>query len=345
MLMKRTAQGIIEIGQKLIEVKKRLGHGRFLDWLSAEFDWHRDTANKFMHVAERFDSRQMSKISTFAPSALYVLAAPSTPETARQEALERASSGESITYKTAKEIKHKYTSPSTQTREVRSSEAVERTEDRGQKTEEQFSRVPSESSEPKVIPSAQPRHRARQPERQGPEILAIRPNEALQSPTVPSAQTRASTKPSNPETQLVQPLSWWQLEQKHLLYCGSPSSPRFQERLPGQVALSLAFPPSQIDWPHTLSPQIKSALSLFTIYQDQDLTSFRGLVRASLELYTEGEEIVVFSFLPDPELLLLAHKLGCRCFVAEPDAARCDAALATWKQTGAKFQKLSGLRF
>ena len=68
MLMKRTAQGIIEIGQKLIEVKKRLGHGRFLDWLSAEFDWHRDTANKFMHVAERFDSRQMSKFSTFAPS-------------------------------------------------------------------------------------------------------------------------------------------------------------------------------------------------------------------------------------------------------------------------------------
>ncbi len=344
MLMKRTAQGIIEIGQKLIEVKKRLGHGRFLDWLEAEFEWTERTARNFMRVAEVFKSENFSDLQ-LAPSALYLLASPSIPEVVREEALERASTGESITYKTAKEIKHKYTSPSTQTREVRSSEAIGRTGDRGQKTKEQFSRAPSESPDPLVIPSAQPRHRARQAERQGPEILAIRPNEALQSPTVPSAQTRARTKPSFPETQLVQPGSWWQLEQKHLLYCGSPSSPRFQERLPGQVALSLAFPPSQIDWPHTLSPQIKSALSLFTIYQDQDLTSFRGLVRASLELYTEGEEIVVFSFLPDPELLMLAHKLGCRCFVAEPEPARCDAALATWQQTGAKCQRLSGLRF
>ena len=36
-LMKRTAQGIIEIGQRLIEVKQTLGHGRFLEWLETEF--------------------------------------------------------------------------------------------------------------------------------------------------------------------------------------------------------------------------------------------------------------------------------------------------------------------
>ncbi len=145
--------------------------------------------------------------------------------------------------------------------------------------------------------------------------------------------------------QLVQLGSWWQLEQKHLLYCGTPTSPRFQERLPKGVALSLAFPPSRSDWPHSVPPKIQSAFSFFTVYQDLDLNLLVELVERSLLLCTDAEEAVVFSFLPDPELLMLAHKLGCRCFVAEPDAARCDAALATWKQTGAKFQKLSGLRF
>lgn len=53
-LMKRTAQGIVGIGHKLIEVKKKLGHGRFGEWLEAEFDWSWDTAGNFMRVAQRF---------------------------------------------------------------------------------------------------------------------------------------------------------------------------------------------------------------------------------------------------------------------------------------------------
>ena len=80
-LMRRTAEDIIVIGRKLAEVKAHLGHGRFLDWLAAEFGWHRFTANRFMQVAEVFSDLEMSQIVTFAPSALYLLAAPSTPET------------------------------------------------------------------------------------------------------------------------------------------------------------------------------------------------------------------------------------------------------------------------
>ena len=37
-LVKRTAQGVIEIGRKLIEVKQLLPHGAFGNWLEAEFD-------------------------------------------------------------------------------------------------------------------------------------------------------------------------------------------------------------------------------------------------------------------------------------------------------------------
>lgn len=101
-LMKRAATDIIEIGQKLIEVKARLGHGYFGGWLRSEFDWHQNTAGNFMRVAEKFTN--FVNLDGIAPSALYLLAAPSTPDSARQEAIERAETGEKITYSRATEI-------------------------------------------------------------------------------------------------------------------------------------------------------------------------------------------------------------------------------------------------
>lgn len=101
-LVRRSAQDIVDIGQKLIDVKARLGHGYFRAWLASEFDWTPQTAVSFMRVAEKFG--QISEILTFAPSALYLLASPSTPEAARIEALERAEQGERITYTAAREI-------------------------------------------------------------------------------------------------------------------------------------------------------------------------------------------------------------------------------------------------
>jgi hypothetical protein len=102
-LMRRSAQDIIDIGLKLIDVKVYLGHGNFGSWLKVEFDWSDDTARRFMNVAERFG--QKPQIAEFAPSALYLLAAPSTSDEAREEALERAANGEAITFTIAKGIK------------------------------------------------------------------------------------------------------------------------------------------------------------------------------------------------------------------------------------------------
>lgn len=101
-LMKRAASDIIEIGQKLIEVRARLGHGFFDGWVKAEFDWTRQTAYRFIHVAERFGD--CSNLLQMAPSALYLLAAPSTPEAARIEAIDRAEQGETISHAAAREI-------------------------------------------------------------------------------------------------------------------------------------------------------------------------------------------------------------------------------------------------
>ena len=100
-IARRAAADIIEIGDRLSEVKTRLGHGQFGAWLSGEFGWSQESAQRFMRVAERFQNRQ---IDGFAPSALYMLASPAVPEEARQEALARAAQGQRIGVKAARQI-------------------------------------------------------------------------------------------------------------------------------------------------------------------------------------------------------------------------------------------------
>lgn len=86
-LMRRTAQDVFDIGQKLSEIKTRLGHGHFGNWLKAEFEWSDRTAQNFIRVYESFKSENIADLH-FSQTALYVLAA--APEEARQEAIELA---------------------------------------------------------------------------------------------------------------------------------------------------------------------------------------------------------------------------------------------------------------
>ena len=106
-LMRRAASDIFDIGQKLVEVKAKLGHGHFRSWLKIEFKWSVSTATRFMQVAEQFRCTNLMHLP-IAASALYELAAPSTPIDARLEAIERASFGEVISYSKAKEIAGHY---------------------------------------------------------------------------------------------------------------------------------------------------------------------------------------------------------------------------------------------
>lgn len=101
--MARTAQDIADIGGYLADTRARLEHGLFLVWLAAEFDMSERTAYNYIAVNERFKSANFAEMSV-ATSALYLLAAPSTPEAAREEALQRASAGETITHQKAQEI-------------------------------------------------------------------------------------------------------------------------------------------------------------------------------------------------------------------------------------------------
>ncbi len=106
-LMRRSVQDIIDIGQKLIEVKEKLGHGNFSTWLKAEFGWSVRTAARFMQVATQFKFANLANLN-IAVSALYLLAEPSTSEKARQQALELAKQGDNITHSKAKRIVNGY---------------------------------------------------------------------------------------------------------------------------------------------------------------------------------------------------------------------------------------------
>jgi hypothetical protein len=108
--MRRAAQDIVDIGARLLEVKAALPHGHFGEWLRAEFQWDERQARRFMNVAERFKTDNLSDLQ-IAPSALYALAAPSTPDEAREEAVQVAEQGQRVGTREAKEIIARHKEP------------------------------------------------------------------------------------------------------------------------------------------------------------------------------------------------------------------------------------------
>jgi hypothetical protein len=114
----QTTENVIAIGKHLTEVKGRLTHGQFGRWLAAEFRWSDRHARNFINAYEWTANRK--SISALAiqlePTAVYQLAAPSTPAPARQEVLAKVEWGERVTPKAVKAIvaKHKPTKRSAQ---------------------------------------------------------------------------------------------------------------------------------------------------------------------------------------------------------------------------------------
>lgn len=323
-LMKRTAESIVAIGQGLIAVKECLKHGCFSAWLKAEFDWSTDTAQRFMRVAQVFAGKP--QIAVFAPSALYILAAPSTPEAATKEAIARAEVGESITYTAAKKIKQKYTPPPA------------------------ISKLEPVKPQPELVsPPAPP------PPSEGPhsklKIVAIQPKESTPAPRTAPTSAPGATAPMSSKTNLPpatetvpqpsfseQPGIWWQLG-RNLLYCGDPNSPSFVRQIPEPAKLLLAFPPS-CDW--QLGIRAKTCI-ITTKYlpQGKNFILAEEALESNLLLYSNLGDLVVGCFLPSPEILSIINRLERRGLFAEPDEGRCKAVISDWKQARLKTERVS----
>ncbi|WP_169247993.1 DUF3102 domain-containing protein [Candidatus Competibacter phosphatis] len=103
--LKRTVEDIIEIGRELMAIKAELPHGQFLPWIAAEFEMSRQTADNFTSVYERFGNGKLPIFSSFKPSILYALSAPSTPESVIDRAIEKAETGDKVTVADVKQWK------------------------------------------------------------------------------------------------------------------------------------------------------------------------------------------------------------------------------------------------
>jgi hypothetical protein len=118
-IARMTAAGIVQIGQHLNEVKERLkehNKGRshqdqerlgFLEWIKREFAWKEQSARNFMMVYDRFKSTNFGDLEIDI-SALYLIAAPSTPEPVREEVVRVAISGERVSHGTVKAVIAQY---------------------------------------------------------------------------------------------------------------------------------------------------------------------------------------------------------------------------------------------
>ncbi len=92
----QTQRNVIAIGNALLDVKGKLKHGEFGDWLDAEFGWSVRSAQDFMSIAREFRDKA-EIVALFEPGALRALAAKSTGVAVRERFVRQAESGQPVT--------------------------------------------------------------------------------------------------------------------------------------------------------------------------------------------------------------------------------------------------------
>jgi hypothetical protein len=133
--LKRSAMDIYCIGVNLLEAQKITEHGEFLPWLRQEFGMGKTSAYEFIHVARAFESKIPiigNLINGITPTALYKLAAPSTSEAARDEAINLLKAGEVVDPDVAKNLIKKYRNPKTATEQEQKASSVSQQSDTNQ---------------------------------------------------------------------------------------------------------------------------------------------------------------------------------------------------------------------
>jgi hypothetical protein len=105
-LAKRITADVIEIGRRLAECKDICGHGNWLPWLEREFEWSDKTAENFINVYKLGGKFENFSNLDLPISALYMLAAPSTPEAVVTKVITSAKAGETVPFAEIKKAIH-----------------------------------------------------------------------------------------------------------------------------------------------------------------------------------------------------------------------------------------------
>jgi DNA modification methylase len=278
-LLRRTAQDIWEIGQSLAEVRAQLKHGQFETWLKAEFGWSRRTAYNFINVYETFGNRANLAQIDIATSALYLLAAPSTPENLRKQYIEEAKAGKRITHK----------------------ELVQTIKNQQEKDPEKPELTPTSPSEViAIIPNSIDKSNS---DNVNKSIVEV-PVTAQQ---IPEAIPQASNE------------KWLRLGKQHLIFHGDTASREFFANIP-PIALAVAV--TADDWDHEWL--IEAATTLIVLEPS-------GLQANTLEqlitMFSQPGELVVFPWLPQADMIAIAHRLQRRVIAGDPSIELCQQAV------------------
>lgn len=272
--LRRTARDIWEVGKRLTEVRSQLERGQFEGWLSAEFGWSRRTAYNFINVYEAFsDSANFTQLD-IATSALYKLAAPSTPQSVRQEFLSKAEEGEKITHK-------------------------------------QISQALKTAKESQDIDPPQP---ISPPAPQTPEVIE-QPKVEL------DAELEKTFKPVRTQAQVeIKPNCWYLFDRINFLFSGDTALAEFINRVP-EATLVLAI--TTDDWDHDWL--MEKANNVIVI---KESSLRQGLIEQTIALYTEIGDTVIFPWLPDAEMLAIAHRLKRRIIAGDSNLKNCQNAIS-----------------
>lgn len=110
-----TVEGIMRIGKRLNDARGKFGDNdkAFGQWRKGRLPWlEYQTALNFMRVYSKFGAENLPynnyRVENLTPTILYALAAPSTPDSVIQQALDKADSGEKVTVADVKDWKAEY---------------------------------------------------------------------------------------------------------------------------------------------------------------------------------------------------------------------------------------------
>ncbi|PSF35793.1 hypothetical protein C7H19_15320 [Aphanothece hegewaldii CCALA 016] len=299
-----------QLAKIALEVRQRVGHGKFLSWLKNDLlstlDLSSQTLYRWMRIAktfgEEFEELEFTHYEKFQDLALYYLSKKNVPYSARAEAIKRVAEGEFITLDVAELITEPYITPKSdesKKEELEPPTELNKTSKSGLATTS-FS-LAGGATAPLIITSL-PK----------PEIIAVRPGAALNT----KVKERA-----------IKQDSWHQLG-KHKLYCGYPNAPQFKKKLPKNISAIFTFAPTP-DWQLSSPCQAKSINAVYSEYEDFD---YEQIFQSFLNVATESNDVLVCCYFPIAECLAIAENLGLNCFIAEPDVERCQAIVKAWNQ-------------
>jgi len=100
--LKRLAQDIVELSQIAHEYHGEFGYRDYIEWVKNDLGLSETYGKNMLNVFKNIGAQ--CAVDNISSSALRLLAAPSTPEPARQEAIAKAEAGETVTHADAKEL-------------------------------------------------------------------------------------------------------------------------------------------------------------------------------------------------------------------------------------------------